>query len=293
MEAVYYAGEVALTAKTNQSLMVTGIQLIRSAVDGVTISIDKDTVGYFLVREPRGNHLRGYAETVILGHNALSYMHKNNLFSGYPVAPGQSIKCDPPLTGKAKLVFRYDLYEAGDILPTAVNGTESDTYEYMTYGDAGAEITGPGTIKYINSLTPTSLIQFPFKVGVPANTGISVKAIFASGVGNTAAGPSSGFTDRLRLVRDRRVLYDQDRIGFAFRGNTIAAAATNIRGCELGWLADLTEHDPRPPYILDEAIDFSSGETLDVYVDFATDDTWINIDQDRTTIGFWQTVTKI
>ncbi len=292
MEAVFETGEAALTAKTGQSLLVKGIQTVRPITPDVKVFIEKDTVGYFTTTEPRGNHLCSYVDKTFRGYNSLSYLYDKGLFSGYPVGEGQTIRLDQTFTGLQRVMFKYDLYDAGDILPTAVNGTASNVYEAMSYGDYGGVVTAPGLYKYENSLNPAELERFPFANPVPANTNISIKALFASAVASTTATPTSGYTDRLKLVRDREVLYDQDREGFAFAGYTDGAPELSRRGSLTGWLADLTPHDPLPPYIFDEAIEFSSGEALDVYVSFRTDDTWEDILQVDTTMSFWQTVTK-
>jgi len=208
-------GTVSLTAKVGTSLLVKDV-IVYSEQDGyVTFKIDKTTVGYFRISNVYGNHL---APVVLVSGSRkgtiLKYLWDKGIFKGYPVGEGQTFIVEGSTNANNKIVILYDEYDAGDIRPDQENGSESTKYFVINYGDTGANIDSAGDKLYSRSLNPVEFPAFPFGADVPAKAVITVYGILGSEVGVRNATPATAiYTQYLKFVKERIVLFDEDRNG--------------------------------------------------------------------------------
>ena len=119
------AGEsFTLSAETGESLLVKDILIAKDSSDYVTISIDRDTVGFFRTSgHTLRSHLRVSNTTSGVGYSGLqsiwsktllSLMIRRGYFKGFPVAEGQKLIITPyPESGAiGNIMVVYEKYDA-------------------------------------------------------------------------------------------------------------------------------------------------------------------------------------
>jgi len=284
---------LSLEAKTGQSLLVKNIRVFGATTTWGRYYIEKTTVGYLPAGGAIGNQLSPLIYGTFKGHTVLSYFGEAGLFSGYPVAEGERFLTDIDLDGNTLLEIDYDLYEAGDFTSASPNGSASDTLQYMIYGSYAASIGATGAYLFQTPANPSEFPAFPFGVAVPARTEIKVSAIVGSPIFKKAAAVSS-YSKYIKMAHDRTVLYNEDRLGVAFWGRYKETADEVYRGSVLGNIGNLSHIDPMPPYLITDPITYRSGESLDVYVEYGTDDaTFSVITAAEQTIGFFVELNRV
>jgi hypothetical protein len=288
------AGTASLTAKVGTSLLIKDV-IIYSAEDKYfTFKIDKTTVGYFRCSNLYGNHLAPVTNTS-QGRKGtiLKYLWDKGIFKGYPIAEGQTFYVEGSTNANNKIVILYDEYDAGDQRPDAENGSEATKYFIINYGDTGANIDSAGDKLYIRSLIPVEFPQFPFGADVPAKTKITIHGILGSEVAVINSTQDLAiFTQYLKFVKERVVLFDEDRNGLIFDySNASGSAGTYIAG-GTSVIGNYNDKDPREPYIFGNSLEFDSGEELNIYVTVAEPIEGSEISTDYQVIGLIETVER-
>ena len=255
--------ELELEADTGEAFLVKDI-LCDQISDGTAIvSIDKTTVGYFrITNSDLGNHIH-----FLIGDKekktVLGYLWDKGIFKGYPVAEGQSISIKA--SGNTEMAMIYDIYEPGDISPDMENGSEAKEYLLINYGrKAASGGLSDGDNELVYSMLPSEFPDFPFGKDVPAKTTIEICGILASDVGKTSGtGTNKHKTKYLKLVKDREVLFDEDKRGLIMLGYCSSGDATNV-GAGNTIVGNYTHIDQRPPLMFSTPLRFESGEELSV-----------------------------
>ena len=252
-----------LTADTGEAFLVKNILCDEIANGAATISIDKTTVGYFKIDNTGlGDHLHFYIgdrdKKSILG-----YLWDKGIFKGYPVAEGQSIIISA--SGNTEMAIIYDIYEPGDISPDMENGSEAKEYLLINYGKKASSGTlSDGDNELVYTMLPTEFPDFPFGKDVPAKTVIDIYGILASDVGRTSgSGANKQRTEYIKLVKEREVLFDEDKRGILMRGYISSGDAINV-GLGVSVIGNYTQIDQRPPLMFTSPLRFESGEELSV-----------------------------
>jgi len=200
-----------LKADTGESFLVKAIEVDNLAnVEFAKILIDRVTVAYLSVYDMYQNQFY-FARDRSRFPNLMEYLFGLGLFAGFPVAEGQELTVD--VTGATNKNSRiiYEIHDAGDILPTMPNGTESLEYTYWNYGTNSVEIAINSSGLIDKSLTPKEFPDFPFGEIVPAKTQIEILALL---VGTHRIGVYVGDKYRyLKFMKGREVLFDEDRLG--------------------------------------------------------------------------------
>lgn len=273
VKTVIGAADLQLRADPGESFLITGIMVNSAAGAYVTLKTEKTTVGYFRVDATYGNHLafpraRDTAIALAALHpkNLLALLKELGIFKGYPVAEGETFI----LTGAGgaadvKSVV-YDIYDAEDQKNTAPNGSKALEYMLINYADTGAAIDAAADNRYDNPLNPVEFPAFPFGADVPAKHQITIHGILGSEVGVRNATPATAIhTQYLKLVKDREVLFDEDRNGLPFSFAGVTDAAGTKAGGGNSVIGNFNHVDPRMPLLFASPLVFEAGDELNIY----------------------------
>jgi len=264
---------LTLEADVGESFLVKSIHVGRCTTDAyMSIKIDNFSVGYWLVKGKRGNELGGQ-RLAYVAYNLMAYLVNRGLPFTLPIAEGQKLTCSA-LDGIGSIQVVYDIYTAGDILPTMPNGTMSKDFAFIQYMRESAVIAASGDMLLDTSITPAEFPDFPAGKSVPANMKIKLHGIHGSPVADYTSSSNGFYTTYLKLLREREVLLDEDRNGIPFLGYSAATGAADYKKVETlvgcgGEIAGPTEdYKLDPPLMFDPPLEFTSGEELLVYLTF-------------------------
>lgn len=301
VKTVIGAADLQLKSDPGESFLIKKVMVDSAAGTYVTLKIDKTTVGYFRVSKTYGNHLHfpiALGTDVALAQqkpmNLLDLLAQRGIFAGYPIAEGETFL----LTGAADATdiktIVYDIMEAADIKPEQPNGSRAADYLLINYGDTGAVIDAAGDARYDNPINPVEFPQFPYGDDVPPKHQILIHGIIGSEAGVRNATPATAiYTQYLKIIKDRAVLFDEDRNGLPFDFSTVTGAAGTKRGGGRSVIGDYTELDPRPPLFFAEPMLMDSGDELNIYATAVEPVDGSSIATGYQTIALIQTVKRI
>jgi len=234
----------------------------------LSAKIDNFTVAYYRVYGRRGNHL-GCITPEVTGVNLMRQLVERGLKFAIPIAEGQKLTL-PVCTGSGYMVVLYDRYSAGDVKATEPNGTQSKTFSFIQYLDESAVLDASGDMPLDTALTPSEFPDFPAGKSVPPKMRIKCHGIVGSPAANYASGDNGFWTTYLKMIRDREVLFDEDRLGFLFVGQLVSGPGGDYGDVQtlIGTGAESAAADNNfkfdDPYWFDPALVFTSGEELNV-----------------------------
>lgn len=239
----------------------------------LTFKIDNVTVGYYRCVGKSGNHLGGASSSTV-GVNLMQFLVDRGLPFSLPIAEGQKLTISRA-AGTGKIIVLYDRFDAGDVRADMPNGTASKIYGFLQYLRESALLTAAGDMLLDTSLTPAEFPDFPAGKAVPAKMKIKLHGIAGCPSGNWASNDHGMYTTFLKLVREREVLFDEDRVGFLFEGNNYLAQLQPYElgksiigsGAEFGSSTLFSQN--KPPLMFEPPIVFESGEELLVYLTWA------------------------
>jgi len=260
----YDATSLELEADTGEAFLVKDI-FASGVTDGyATISIDKTTVGYFRIDDAvLGNHLHLPLEDSEK-KTLIGFLMDRGIFKGYPVAEGQSIIVN--VGSLMTLGIVYDIYESGDIASDMENGSEASEYLLINYGrKASSGNLADGDNEYTYTKLPSEFPDFPFGKDVPAKTTIDLYGILASDVGVMSGGSNKQITYYLKMIKEREVLFDEDKRGLLMRGIAPTSNGVNV-GKGRSVIGNYSNSDRRLPFMFTEPMSFAAGEELSVVV---------------------------
>lgn len=267
-----------LEADSGESFLVKGIYngLPMSPTDTyITVKIDNVTVAYYRCVGKSGNHLGG-ASASSIARNLMRFLVERGLPFSLPVAEGQKLNISRP-TGTGKIVILYDRYDAGDIRTDMPCGSASKNYGFLQYLRESAVLAASGDMLLDTAITPAEFPDFPAGKAVPAKMLIKLHGIAGCPVADFASGDNGFYTTYLKLIREREVLFDEDRDGFLFWGNDQTAQQgiyTLPKGI-IGSGAEYPEFNSfwanKQPLMFDPPLEFTGGEELLIYL------TWVKI----------------
>jgi len=257
------ADSLELEADTGEAFLIKDVMAYDASGNYLTISIDKTTVGYFRGNSVNlGNHLH-FPIVDSEKKTLLGLLWDKGIFKGYPVAEGQTFILSS--SSSIYMAVLYDIYEPGDITTDMENGSEAKEYMIINYGrKATSGNLADGDNEYIVSMLPSEFPNFPFGKDVPAKTTITIYGILASDIGKTTgSGANKQVTKYIKLVKEREVLFDEDKRGLLLRGLAAASDSTNI-GTGYAVMGNYSSTDRRLPLIFEEPLTFTAGEELTV-----------------------------
>jgi len=260
-----------LTAQAGESFRVKRIECVPSTNDTyLRVSVDQYLVAYYRIKGKSGNHL-GTLHGAYLKGNIMEFLTSRGINVSIPVAEGQTISVSRYAeTGNVMLV--YDRYEAGDVKTTDPNGNLGKEYIFLQYASIGTTPTASGDAKLDTSLTPSEFPNFPCDAVVPANTTIELLGIAGAPFVDAEAGPAGFATTYLKLLKDREILFDPDRLGIPFDAQNAAATADSyaanfsLIGPGTETLVNTNVITPGDPLMFTPPLVFPTGSELNAYL---------------------------
>ena len=208
---------LTLEAKVGESLLIKGLYFGALAAGGFAeILIDRVSVGFFYIGDINANHLEQFQMATLLG-NVFDRLVAKELMAGYPVAEGQTFEVRPHTAGATVIgSIVYEIHEAGDMTSDMPNGTTSPEFLFLNYGTNTAEIAIDATGPLDKTRNPSEYPAFPFGDVVSAKHEMELYGFllidWKDAPGNL--NPNYAF---LKLTKDRKVLFDDDRQGICVR----------------------------------------------------------------------------
>jgi len=296
-----------LEADPGQSFLVKNILIGDNDATMTDITVDKAMVGRFRTAKSLGNHLgfplgmnTSAAADVIFKtkpkSTILEYLDKAGHFMGFPIAEGQKMVISPAVATEylGDVTIVYEEHEGGDISSEDENGSDSSEYMIINYGDTGAAITAAATTLVSSQNSPSEVPQFPFGKVVPAKTEIELIGILASDAYDWDDSTHISYTTYLKFVRERTVLFDDDRNGMLFKGGIAGVLdVQNYFGHGNSKLGNYSDIDVKEPYMLKEPIVFGAGEELNIYITSAIVTNAASIAQDGGEIGLIMKIRRV
>lgn len=211
------AASLSLTAKPGEGLIVKDLRFGALHSGGFAeCLIDRLSVGFWYIGDINANHLEQCSVTGI-NINVFRRLVGLGLFKGYPIAEGETFEVQPHTAGATVVgTIIYEVWDAADIKTDMPNGSMAKEYLFLNYGKNGTEIAIDATGTLDESRNPSEYPAFPFGDVVPANHEIDILGFllmnWQDAEGN--ANPNYAY---LKLVKDRKTLFDEDRNGICIR----------------------------------------------------------------------------
>jgi len=267
---------ITLEADTGESLLVKAICVGVCTTDAyVVVKVDNYTVASYLVKGKAGNELGGQ-RLLYDGINLMDVLVKRGLPFSIPIAEGQKLTI-AALDGAGAIQVVYDMYSAADIRADMPNGTASKVFSFIQYLKETSVLAASGDMLLNVSLSPAEFPDFPAGKAVPARMKIKLHGIEGSPVADFVSANNGFYSTYLKLIREREVLFDEDRKGFQFLGSSAATGAADYTSAEslIGCVGERVSPVPRvsikdPLWFVPPLI-FASGEELLVYL------SWIKV----------------
>lgn len=202
-----------IEAKVGESLRIK--QLLVGALHAggfCECLIDRLSVGFWYIGDINANHLEQCGVTDVLP-NLFTRLQQLDIFNGYPIAEGETFEIKPAVEGATIVgAIEYEIYDAGDMTADMPGGSKTKDYLFVNYGTNTAEIGAGAYGDLDKSRNPSEYPAFPFGEAVPAGHEIDIHGVLLK----TWGGYVDGTADTMRflkMIRDRKVLFNEDRRG--------------------------------------------------------------------------------
>lgn len=263
--------EFSLSADTGESFLIKLIIFADALTTGYPVfRVDRKTVGCYRGGTHGVSHL-GYLLDAYLGYNLMDYLSNKGINLTIPIAEGQRFTVDRAGNTGA-VVAVYDIYDAGDITANMLNGSGSNEYNFLQYITASAALDSVGDHLLDVSLSPAEFPDFPCGQVVPARHTIEILGLVGQPVCQGGVDPAFSATQYVKLIKDREVLFDEDRAGLPFMAITNVTSAKEYK-TEFSLIGDcvnvatgLSDPSVGLPLLFDTPLRFVSGEELLVYL---------------------------
>lgn len=269
----------SIEAPAGQSLLIKGIYCRPSSNDTyLTLQTDRVTVGVWRVKGKSGNHLT-HIRAASIKANVMEFLAAKGINVSIPVAEGQTFTVSRAAeAGRVVLVF--DRFDAGDISPEMPNGSAAKEYVFMQYMNIGTGRNTSGDALFDTALSPAEFPDFPCGKVVPANHRITMLGLVGCPWNDSLdVGSAVIYTTHIKLIREREVLFDEDRQGILFdcywhtRQSNVYGAGFSLIGAGM---AETGLGGTGDPLLFDPPLVFEAGVELNVYavVVAANNPTW-------------------
>jgi len=152
------------------------------------------------------------------------------------------------------------------------NGSQASEYTFMQYLSTSETPVASQDIALDTSLSPAEFPDFPAGKDVPANHEITMLGLAGHPFTTGGVGPNNWGTSFLKLIREREVLFDDDRNGIPFDGQD-DQATTDTYMCNFSLigpcvdvLLDTAVRAYGLPLLFDPPLVFKAGEELNIYL---------------------------
>ena len=268
--------EVEIEAPENESYLVKAIGVSGlSSECWMEVVAERTSVGYFPLYFAGMEPLKFWgAEST--KRNLLMELAKLGFPITYPIPARRKLTLKFSAT-VPKLLILYDRYEEGDVKREDINGDMSDTLRWINWLTNEDAISSSGDVQLDDMFNPPEHPNFPLEV-CPAEAEIDLKAVMAlalatsKGDGSSSLGTS--YTKFLKLVKERKVLFDVYRNGLPVLGKSDYEVTSttqsydytqvfNVCPVELEYNAEM--------FFLKTPIGFKGGEELTVVMNNSVD----------------------
>lgn len=174
--------------------------------------IDRLSVGFWYIGDIAANHLEQCGVTNVLP-NLFERLQQLNIFDGYPVAEGETFEIKPAVVGATIVgAIIYEIYDAEDMKAEMPGGSKSNEYMFINYGTNTVAIATGAYGDLDKSRNPGEYPAFPFGDVVPAGNEVDVHGILIKTWGGYVDNTANTMRF-LKMIRDRKVLFNEDRRG--------------------------------------------------------------------------------
>jgi len=227
--------EYTLSPGYNEGIVIKKIYVPQPVDDFLVIFIQKTLAGFWSLGAVNpGNNLyypgrqswHSYKEPsqefpVFLGgeacdENVYNYFVEMGLFRPYRVAEGETITFRTLYNTPFELILQYEVYDSADVDPAEPNGSKSDEYDFVNY--IAVSFVEPGDKTFDKTWNPSEFPAFPVGERVPADYQITIWGIVGIPVFYTAGADLNLRTSAVKIVRNRKVLFDEEKKGIPFYG---------------------------------------------------------------------------
>jgi len=276
VKSVAHAAAFSLQADAGESFLIKSVIFADALTTAYPVfRVDRKTVGCYRGGAQGVQHLGGLVDAYI-PMNLMDWLTGKGVNMSIPVAEGQTFTITRAADAGA-LVVIYDIYDAGEVTPNMVNGTDSKEYNFVQYMTASEVLAASQDYLLSVSLSPKEFPDFPCGKVVPAKATIDILGIAGMPV-CVGDAVNSTSTTYLKLVKDREILFDEDRDGIPFEALAAVAAATtrkivhSLIGDCVSIGASLSDPSYGVPLLFNPPLHFVSGEELLVYLTTIADD---------------------
>jgi len=188
-----------------------------------------------------------------------------------PVGEGQTFNVSR-FAEPGNVIIVYDKYDAGDIADSMPNGSASKEFTFIQYAKVGTAPEASGDALIDTSLCPSEFIDFPCGKAVPALHTVKLLGIVGCPVCNASAANVNFETTFLKLIKDREVLFDEDRFGIPFNAEDAAVDADTYKS-NFSLIGPCTEIllntnaiANGDPLMFDPPLEFVAGQELNAFL---------------------------
>ena len=202
-----------IEAKVGESLLIKRLLVGALHAGGFCeCLIDRLSVGFWYIGDINANHLEQCGVTDVLP-NLFTRLQQLDIFKGYPIAEGETFEIKPAVAGATIIgAIEYEIYDAEDMKAEMPGGSKSKEYLFINYGTNTAAIVAGAYGDLDKSRNPSEYPAFPFGDSVPAGHEIDIHGVLIK----TWGGYVDDTADTMRflkMIRDRKVLFNEDRRG--------------------------------------------------------------------------------
>lgn len=204
---------LSIEAKVGESLLIK--QLLVGALHAggfCECLIDRLSVGFWYIGDINANHLEQCGVTNVLP-NLFERLIQLGKFKGYPVAEGETFTIKPAVAGATIVgAIVYEIHDAGDMKAEDPGGSKSDEYLFCNYGTNTIAVPAGEYGAIDKSRNPSEYPAFPFGEVVPAGKEVALHGVLIKTWGGYVDDTANTMRF-LKLIRDRVVLFNEDRRG--------------------------------------------------------------------------------
>lgn len=257
--------QFTLSAPSNRSYRITDIHVSTPSTEYATLNVDRTVVGYFRVGGGTlGNHLpfpiQDEENTTLY-----RFLIDRGLAKPIPIASGETFAITGVHQANSVVTVFYDEYDAGDVRNTEPNGSQANAFQFINYGRYTGTLAD-GDNKLTVQQTSSQYPAFPFGDVVPARTKVRIHGIVASDVNKYTASNNRQRTKYLRLVRNRKTLFDDSLNGLPMIGSGTYVSNVTSVGNGITAIGSYDDVDRRLPFLFDPPLEFTEGESLELFV---------------------------
>lgn len=208
---------LSLEAKTGESILIKGLRFGALHSGGfLECLINRLSVGFWYIGDIKANHLEQCSVTSF-ARSVFASLIQKALFKGYPLAEGETFTVQPHTAGATCIgAIEYEVYDAEDIKADMPNGSQAKEYLFLNYGTNAIEIATTSIGVLDKTRNPSEYPAFPFGEVVPARTEIEILGFLIMNW-KDALGNLNPNYKYLKLTKERKVLFDEDRNGIYIR----------------------------------------------------------------------------